>query len=80
MNMIDHITLRVSNIEKAQPLLDTDYNHDAWFFGSDNEGIHKWTGYTLGYHIAKKYIEKSGKKGSELFDIDPKEVRKIIKL
>lgn len=37
---------------------ETDYNHRAWFFGSNAKEIPRWTGYTLGYYLVKKYLEK----------------------
>ncbi len=35
------------------------YAHDDWFFGSQEHGIPRWTGYTLGYEIVKKYLEET---------------------
>lgn len=34
----------------------TEYDHDSWFFGS--EKIKRWTGYSLGYDIVRKYISR----------------------
>lgn len=45
---------------------DGTYDHDAWFFGSDEEGIPRWAGYALGYAIVEKYMTRSGRKASEL--------------
>ncbi len=36
------------------------YNHNAWFFGSKELGIPPRTGYTLGYHLIKNHLEKTG--------------------
>lgn len=36
------------------------YLHHDWFFGSQERGIPRWTGYTLGHEIVKHYLEKTG--------------------
>ena len=33
-----------------------DYNHRAWFFGSNIKEIPRWAGYALGYDLVKKYL------------------------
>lgn len=43
-----------------------DYNHSLWFFGSQPDQVPRWAGYTLGYSLAKSYMEFTGKKASEL--------------
>lgn len=42
------------------------YDHSAWFFGTQPHQIPRWAGYTLGYDLTKKYMELAGKKPSEL--------------
>lgn len=48
------------------------YDHVKWFFGVDSE-IPKWAGYSIGFKIVGDYLEKTGKKASELFSLDSKE-------
>lgn len=42
------------------------YNHADWFFGSEVRGIPKWTGYAIGFTLVGDYLQKTGKKASEL--------------
>lgn len=45
---------------KIQPFLNSkDFDHNLWFFGGDK--IPRWTGYHLGYKLAKKYLAKHPK-------------------
>lgn len=34
-----------------------DYSHKAWFFGSKERGIPRWTGYTLGFKLVGDYLK-----------------------
>ncbi len=34
------------------------YDHRAWFFGSTDVEIPRWTGYTLGFQIVADYLER----------------------
>lgn len=44
------------------------YNHDAWFFGSKEKKFLKWTAYTLGFDLVRKYLESHpSKKASTLY-------------
>lgn len=53
--------------EKAKPEFNNShYNHSAWFFGSQENQIPRWAGYSLGFHLVKNYLTKTGKKASEL--------------
>lgn len=45
---------------------DNNYDHSAWFFGTQPTLIPRWTGYSLGYDIAKRYMEITGRKASAL--------------
>ncbi len=43
------------------------YNHSAWFFGSDELGIPRWTGYSLGFQLVGEYLDRHpGSKASAL--------------
>lgn len=33
------------------------YNHRAWFFGNDELGIPRWTGYSLGFQLVGDYLD-----------------------
>lgn len=45
---------------------DQNYNHPAWFFGSKEDNLPRWTGYRLGYKLVGDYLKKNGKTASEL--------------
>lgn len=50
------------------------YNRDAWFFGSKERMIPKWTGYTLGFDLVRKYLKNHpSKKASTLYRTKAKE-------
>ncbi len=34
------------------------YNHWAWFFGNDELGIPRWTGYSLGFQLVADYLDR----------------------
>lgn len=34
------------------------YDHNAWFYGSVEKNIPRWTAYTLGFQLVEDYIEK----------------------
>lgn len=34
------------------------YNHQAWFFGSDELGIPRWAGYSLGFQLVGDYLDR----------------------
>lgn len=43
------------------------YDHIAWFFGSDELGIPRWTGYALGFKLVGDYLARNpGTKASAL--------------
>lgn len=64
-------------LEKAKTKFnDKNYDHNSWFFGSKEENIPRWTGYTLGFTIVKKYLEKNlDKKPSELYSTKAEEFK-----
>ena len=42
------------------------YDYDTIFFNG-NDKLSRWSGYSLGYYLVKKYLEKTGKKIEEAF-------------
>lgn len=42
------------------------YDYDTIFFNG-NDKLPRWSGYSLGYYLVKKYLEKTGKKIEEVF-------------
>lgn len=62
-------------LKKAEPdFFSMEYDTSRWFFGS--EDLPKWTGYSIGFKIAGDYLEKTGKKASELVSLDAREFLK----
>ena len=54
-------------LEELRGQLDSNhYDYDTIFFNGDNE-LPRWSGYSLGYYLVKKYLEKTGKKIEEAF-------------
>ncbi len=43
-----------------------EYSHSVWFFGADTVHIPRWAGYSLGFALVGKYLQKTGKRASEL--------------
>ncbi len=52
---------------------DLNYDHNAWFYGSEAESIPRYAGYALGYFIVSNYIEKTGVPASQLWNVPAKE-------
>ena len=54
-------------LEELRDQLDSNhYDYDTIFFNGNNE-LPRWSGYSLGYYLVKKYLEKTGKKIEEAF-------------
>lgn len=54
-------------LEELRDQLDSNhYDYDIIFFNGNNE-LPRWSGYSLGYYLVKKYLEKTGKKIEEAF-------------
>ena len=54
-------------LEKLRDQLDSNcYDYDTIFFNGNNK-LPRWSGYSLGYYLVKKYLEKTGKKIEEVF-------------
>ncbi len=50
------------------------YNHPAWFLGSKILTIPHWAGYSIGFSIIEKYLQKHpDKKPSNLYNVEAKE-------
>ena len=61
-------------LNKAKAEFNKEYNHTAWFFGSKDKNILRWTGYSLGFKIVGDYLQKNpDKKPSNLYNTDAKE-------
>lgn len=60
--------------KRAEVLLESDkFRRDDWFYGGG--GIEKWTGYSLGYDIVKKYMIKKGiQNPAEIVDVPAGEI------
>ncbi|CAN5182848.1 DUF2268 domain-containing protein [soil metagenome] len=56
-------------MKKAKTEFDNkEYDHFAWFFGNEELGIPRWTGYAIGFHLVKQYLQKyPDKKPSQLY-------------
>lgn len=61
-------------LKKAQKEFhNKNYSHTDWFFGSEKRRIPEWTGYSLGFYLVKKYLEKhQEKKASSLYNVEAK--------
>jgi uncharacterized protein YjaZ len=62
-------------IEKAiKDYNNKDYNHEAWFFGSKEKGIPRWTAYALGFQLVGEYLKNHpASKASTLYNIKAEE-------
>jgi uncharacterized protein YjaZ len=52
----------------------TTYDHNGWFFGSKARDIPRWTGYALGFEIAKRYFEKADTTAGAAYAVTAKTV------
>lgn len=54
-------------LKKLSKQLDSDYyDYDTIFFNGNNE-LPRWSGYSLGYYLVKKYLEKSNQNIEDAF-------------
>lgn len=54
-------------LEELRDRLDSnDYDYNAIFFNGNNK-LPRWSGYSLGYYLVKKYLEKTNKKIEDAF-------------
>ena len=50
------------------------YDHRAWFFGSTEKGLPRWTGYALGFKLVENYLKiNPAQKASELCAVKAEE-------
>jgi uncharacterized protein YjaZ len=42
------------------------YDHDAWFFGSSNRNIPRWTGYAIGFELVRRYLASHPKQSASI--------------
>ncbi len=52
--------------ELREQLDSNDYGYDMVFFNGNDE-LPRWAGYSLGYYLVKKYLEKTNKKIEDAF-------------
>lgn len=52
----------------------------SWRFGNKKLKIPKWSAYALGFYLVKQYLDLTHKKPSELLFINPKKIKKKLKL
>ena len=54
-------------LDKLRSQLDLNYyDYNTIFFNGSNE-LPRWSGYSLGYYLVKKYLKKTGKKIEDAF-------------
>ncbi|MEX0931217.1 MAG: DUF2268 domain-containing putative Zn-dependent protease [Candidatus Paceibacterota bacterium] len=64
---------------KAEPHFfeqNTEDDYYKWVLGSDEDGIPQWAGYALGFQLVGDYLSKTGKKASELVQLESSEFLK----
>lgn len=58
---LDHVWNRAQT-----ELSSSDFDYNAWFFGSENADLKRWTGYSLGYWLVGNHLNTSGLPSSKL--------------
>lgn len=54
-------------LKKLRDQLDSNYYDYSTIFFNGNDELPRWSGYSLGYYLVKKYLEKTGKKIEDAF-------------
>ena len=54
-------------LEELRDQLDSNYYDYNTIFFNDNDKLPRWSGYSLGYYLVKKYLEKTNKKIEDAF-------------
>lgn len=63
LQQLEHL-LSIVKLERTKP-----YNHSEWFFqGSPVQAIPPFAGYTVGYEIVRRYLEKKGLRSCDLWN------------
>ncbi|NBD74272.1 hypothetical protein GVX82_04520 [Patescibacteria group bacterium] len=65
---------RACFIRAQDEFLVAEYDHAAWFFGSEERDIPKWAGYSIGYHLVGDYLSGTDRTAAALVGIDAKEI------
>ena len=52
----------------------SNYNHAAWFFGSETQNLPRWTGYKLGFEIVRHYLEQTNQTAAQACAVEAKTV------
>lgn len=65
------IALNTEELERVKEIASPEfssrtYNHSNWFFGSQEKEIPKWAGYSIGFKLVDDYLQRTGRKASEL--------------
>ncbi len=68
---LDEIKLKELMDKAEREFSSRSYNYNDWFFGNEEAGIPKWAGYSLGFKIVEDYLNKTGKKASDLAVVPP---------
>lgn len=64
---LEEVAIPTLFAKASQSFSDTNYGHAEWFFGQSDE-IPLHAGYTLGFELVSKSIQKHGKKASRLYN------------
>lgn len=56
-------------------LHDDGYDHERWFFGGAKTP--RWTGYTIGYEITRRYLQRSGRTAAESVATQARRILKV---
>lgn len=46
--------------DRAALTLKQKYDHAAWFYGSEIQGLPRWSGYALGYELVRRFLAREG--------------------
>lgn len=57
---------------------DHPYNHNQWFFGSEDTNIPRWAGYDLGYHLAGLYLRSTGQTASGSVHVSADDILSVL--
>jgi len=72
-NAINQDMIDVLHSRMLSETANLNYDHNAWFFGTEPDAIPLHAGYTLGYYIVSNYINKTGVLASQLWNVSVSE-------